>query len=782
MRRITYRRPAGDWLDGLPLGDGRTGVMVLAATDGVRLQLNDGTAWSGSPASEHRHGPVDAAAAAEARAAARHLLDDGRAVEAERALTALQARYAQAYLPFADVEIRHVPAAEVERSLDLSEAVHSAAAGQVRHTTFVSAPDGVVVHELTSMQPIEVTVTAHSPLRDLGSTWPGDGFQLLLALPADVAPSHEPAEPPLRWNLAGVEPVEGAVVARIVHDGVADAATGGPLTRLRDVRTLRLVLATQTTFTGIGRAPCGDARQAAATAQQRVTDALDAGPEEVRARHVAAHQSLYSRVSLRLGDAEQATDTLVDPDRRIAELGPAAATDPELLETLFDYGRYLLISASRPGGLPATLQGLWNEQMQPPWSSAYTLNINTEMNYWPAGPLGLAETGQPLFDLVEALAASGTETARRLYGARGWTAHHNTDAWAFTSPTSGDASWSQWAMGGVWLICQIDRHRRFGAADEAWLERFWPLVQGAAAFVLDLLEEDADGFLVSFPSTSPENRYATADGPAALTVGSGMDRALATELFAVLAEVAAHLGRSGDPVVVEAAAARQRIRPPGIEADGTIREWHPGARSVEPDHRHLSHLVFAYPGYALDDGLAAALTQTLDARGDDSTGWSLAWKLALRARLGDADRVAELLRYLVRPAVTGVAHAGGLYANLFAAHPPFQIDGNLGYTAAICEALVQGHNGVVDLLPAWPPMLDAGVVRGLVAEPGITVYLSWRNGVPVTVSLQALSQRQAGPRLVRHAGLSRVVDISADRPVTVDWSSLTAPPPRRNPR
>ncbi|NED94614.1 glycoside hydrolase family 95 protein [Phytoactinopolyspora alkaliphila] len=785
MRTIRYRRASEDWLDGLPLGNGRTGAMVVTGDDGVRLQLNDGTAWSGSPASEHRRGQADAVDAAAARAEARRLFDSGQAVAAEVALQTLQARYAQAYLPLADVQIRHAPSVEVERMLDLEDAVHTATAGAVRHETFVSTPDGVLVHQFVSPKPTDVTVVATSPLRPLAHGWDGHRLQLLLALPADVAPGHEPFEPAIRWHVDGVVPVQAAVVAGVVHDGVvevADAAEGGPVenrrvrVRFSSVRRLRLVLATATTFTAVGREPHLDVQAAAEQAGSVVTAALACDAGTLRARHVAAHRELFDRVGLRLGPQDDPAAEIVDPDQRVAALaagsGADATADPPLLETLFDYGRYLLISSSRPGGLPATLQGLWNEQMQPPWSSAYTLNINTEMNYWAAGPLGLPETEDPLLELVEALAENGESTAARLYGARGWTAHHNTDAWVFTSPTSGDAAWSQWPMGGAWLVCQLDRRRRFGAADAQWLRRIWPLARGAAAFVLDLLEPDDDGHLVSFPSTSPENHYATPGGPAAITVGSGMDRALAAELFSIVVALSEDSGQDGDPVAAEARQARARLRPPVIDPDGTLREWHAGAQQAEPEHRHLSHLVFAYPGTAeLDDELAAAVGRTLDARGDDSTGWSLAWKLALRARLREPARFASLLRYLIRPVTGQAAHAGGLYPNLFAAHPPFQIDGNLGYTAAVCEALVQGHRGHIDLLPGWPEDLGDGSVRGLIAEPGITVGFDWRDGIPVTVTLRALSARQAGPRVVRHRGTSRNIEIPENRHVTVEWSS-----------
>lgn len=762
VRTLTWTRPARNWLDGLPLGNGRTGAMVLASAGELRLQLNDGTAWSGSPGSEHRRGVITEAEAQSAREQARALLARGEPRAAERALQPLQNHYSQAYLPFADLRIRQRERGGVHRSLDLHEAVHTAHLGDVCHETFISAADHVLVHQVRAERPVDLDVTLSSPLHVIDTCAEDEELCLLLRLPADVAPSHEPEQPPLRWQAAGVEPLQGAVLARLRHDGEARPADGG--VELIGVTEVDLVLATETTFTALGRDPQGSAADAAARAGDRIATAMARGLAEVRREHVTAQRALHGGTSLSLSE----TDELSDPDR----LEGNAHEDPALIEALFDYGRYLLTASSRPGGLPATLQGLWNEQMQPPWSSAYTLNINVEMNYWAAGPLGLLETAEPLLALTEALARNGQDTARRLYGAGGWTAHHNSDAWAFTSPTGGDASWSQWPMGGAWLTCELGRLLDFGDPGHRWGERLWPLAAGAARFVLDLLEGH-EGHLVTFPSTSPENRYLTAEGPAALTVGSAMDRSLATELFELLGRLAAELGHADDPVVAEAAQAAARIRPPAVTADGTIQEWHEDLTAEDRQHRHLSHLTFVYPGVdaLADAGLAAAVRATLDERGDDSTGWSLAWKLALRARLGDGARFGELLRYLFRPVIESAQHAGGLYPNLFAAHPPFQIDANLGFPAAVCEAMLQSHRGEIHLLPALPPVMTTGSVRGLVARPGLSVDIDWRDGVPETIRLTARETRAAGPHILRFGPTRQRVEVPEAGTLTHHWAA-----------
>ncbi|MCI2957621.1 glycoside hydrolase family 95 protein [Agromyces atrinae] len=781
MGELRYRRPSVDWLDSLPLGNGRTGAMVSARAESVLLSLNDGTAWSGSASSEDRDERVSPERAAAALAAARRAIELGRPADAERELAVLQNRYTQAYLPIGEVRLDIAgvaPETPLERSLLLDDAVHAITVagvrGDIEHESFVSTPQNVLVHRLTSATPIDVSLTAATPLAVLTDRRTARRARLTFRLPADVAPGHEPDEPAAIDHLDGITPLEGAIALGWEHDG--EASVDGDRVRLSGITRLVLVVATETTFAGIGREPIGDADGAAARAGARVEVALAIGIDAVRERHVATHRALLGGVSLSFGGDEPSGPAALDPDERVRRASSAAdpvtTTDPALLALLFEYGRYLLAASSRPGGLPATLQGLWNAEMRPPWSSNYTLNINTEMNYWAAEPTALADTQLPLLDLLDALADRGRANAARLYGARGWVAHHNSDAWAYSSPTRGDASWSQWVLGGAWLVRQFDERRRFGSLTTHEAERFWPIVAGCAAFLVDWLVEAGDGALDTRPSTSPENQYASDAGPVSVTTSSAMDRSLIREVFALAPAVARAAGAGDDPLLTEIAAAAARLRPVDV-IDGDVVEWHAGAVAIDPHHRHVSHLFAAFPG---DSGLPdAAARHVLDARGDDSTGWSLAWKLALRARLGDTDAVGRLLELVTRPAADG-HFRGGLYANLFAAHPPFQIDGNLGYTAAVAEMLVQSHGDAIVLLRGLPAALDRGSVRGLVARPGIVVDLDWSGGAPTRVALRARHASAAGIHVVEHDGERRSISIGTDAPTVIDWRTPPTSP------
>ncbi|NMO49599.1 glycoside hydrolase family 95 protein [Actinoplanes sp. TBRC 11911] len=755
--------PAAGWLEAFPLGNGRLGAMVHGVPGREHLQINDGTAWSGSPHNERMNSRIDPSVAARALTDARAAIDRGDPAAADRRLRDVQGGWSQAYLPFADLHLTVGDAGVVEayrRELDLATATHRVSylldGAPVRWSCFVSAADSVLVLRVETERPVDVEWRLASPLRVHGNEADEHGAWMTVRLPSDMPPPHEPDLEPA-WDEAEGAALRGAVVVRVAHDGQRRA--GGSA----GVRRLDLVLATATTFTGIGLPPDGDETTARAVAKQAVDRAL--GRSDLAGRHEREHARRYGQVALDLGPvaAERPTaERLTERDTGLAAL-------------LFAYGRYLAVSSSAPGGLPSTLQGLWNDDMRPPWSSNYTINVNTQMNYWAAETADLADTLEPLVDLVEALSENGGAT---LYGARGWVAHHNTDAWAFTAPVGrgrADPSWAFWPMGGVWLTWLLHEHLRFGASDEFAAKRAWPILRGAAAFCLDWLRPKADGTVGTVPSTSPENHYVGPDGRVvAAGRSSTMDLVLIAGLFDALGGLAARLGVDDDPVVAEVRQVRPRIPGPAIGADGMVPEWIDDPAQGEPGHRHLSHLVFAYPGDTPDDPvLRGAVSHSIDDRGEDSTGWSLAWKLALRARLRQPGHVSRLLDLMIRPAPPERAgEHGGFYPNLMAAHPPYQIDGNFGYVAAVAEMLVQSHRGVIEILPSLPAAWSEGRVTGLVARPGVSVDIAWNRTGPTEIGLRA--RRPAGRTTVtvEFAGRRTTVDLTRGERVMVELDTF----------
>tara|TARA_R110002051_G_scaffold167627_1_gene238233 strand:- start:3802 stop:5865 length:2064 start_codon:yes stop_codon:yes gene_type:complete len=687
----------------------------------------------------------------------------------------MQSDYTQAFLPLATMELRigaesdrADSSSDYRRVLDLSDAVHSVTSGSVTQSTVVSHPHGVLMHVIEGLPAAaRVEVVLSSPL----SVLENDNSTLLVRLPSDVAPGHESDFAPISWSSDPGASLEGAVIARIVTEKTDAGAS----------RTVVFV-ATGTTYRGPQLPPEGTAADVAASISSRLDAAIAAGSDRVRADHCADYRSFFDRVSLELGAHDTATPSDVRVSTAAESVDGPLAVDPSLAALLFDYGRYLLISSSRPGGLPATLQGIWNDSLQPPWSSNYTTNINMQMNYWSSDVANLPEMAEPLVDFIEALSEAGRETAHRLYGARGWVTHHNSDAWAFTSPVGaghGDTSWAFWPMGGLWLVRHLTERLNFG--DSEFAARAWPIIRGAAEFALDWMVQRPDGVWVTTPSSSPENQFSTASGvPASLSESSTMDLSLLRELFETVLATAAQLDLTHDAVVREATE-RITVLPelPPLSGRGGIREWSDDAPAVDPHHRHLSLLYALYPGTAaFTDEHRRAAEQTLEERGDDSTGWSVAWKIALWARLGREDKVSDLLRLQFRPATTASGpFAGGLYPNLFAAHPPFQIDGNLGYVAALAETLVQSHAGYVELLPALPAELANGRVRGLIARPGLVVDIEWVDSQLVHASLRAHGSTQNV--IVRYRGrdVIRAVDsISGTQLSSSDFNeSDTAP-------
>lgn len=745
-RTLEYDRAAERWLEALPLGNGRIGVMDWGSFP-ARLGLNEESVWSGTPGSEEAQRRVGVDEARELYARAQRAALDGRPADAERDLRAAQSGHTQAYLPVGDLLIDAPETDTSHRSLALADAVHTALGAGVHATTLVSEPHDVVVYRVEGVA--DPVLTLETPLRLERYEETRTGARWILSTPLDVPPTHERQLPDAIWAENDEETLRVVVEAGVRRDGDATI----------------VIVAIETTYAGLGESHLLGIDDAITRASDKTASALAEAYDELKRAHISAHREFFDRASI---DGSVPAGAISDRLDAARASGDTAAADPDLVPLLFDYGRYLLISASRaPGRLPANLQGVWNDNPRPPWSSAFTTNINVEMNYWAAETANLAELADPLFDLIGAMARSGEKVAASL-GARGWAAHHNSDAWGFTSSVGeggGDPKWSFWPFAGAWLLQHVAEHRAFGSDDEVVSPR---VVRGAAEFLLDWLVETPSG-LGTAPSTSPENTYLDDDGTErSIGIASTMDLALTRELLGTVSA-------GSDEVAARARDALSRL--PGLDERATdhgVLEWDRAHAEADVHHRHVSHLYALHPGSAASTTFERAAAVSLDRRGADSTGWSLAWKMSLWARLRRSDRLDELIQLFLRDARGNDGQfAGGLYPNLFAAHPPFQIDANYGYVAGIAESLLQSHRGEIELLPAVPSSLSSGSVRGLVARPGIIVDIAWANGDLVEAQLLAREGR-GGPVRVRWGSATAEVDVSTEEATIITPQDLRA--------
>lgn len=751
---LQYDQPASRWTDALPLGNGRLGCMVFGDAKKARIQFNEDTLWLGGPHSYANVGAV------EHLGELRQLLFDGRQREAERLamreFMSVPLRQCS-YQPFGDLFLEFSGKGKPQsysRSLDLQSATTTTSfkldgIGYTRRVIASNPAQAIIVQiECDTAGALNFSASLTSP-QSGAKVAATDSSQLLL--------SGQLADYKTREGVPVKSEVRYAARLR-VSTSQGKVAVSEDKLKVTGATKATLVLTAATNHVSF-KDLSGDPEARSADAMAAVTDDWTA----LHSEHIADHRQLYDRIDLRIGKPSREWKST---EERI--LANQETPDAELATLLFNYGRYLMIASSRPGTQPATLQGIWNDSLAPPWDSKYTVNINTEMNYWLCDPCNLPECAEPLFDALKGVAESGHVTAREQYGAQGWVLHHNFDLWRGTAPIN-HSNHGIWPTGGAWFCLHLWERYLYSGDEEFLRDTAYPLMKGSSEFFADYLIEDPrseEKWLISGPSNSPEQ--------GGLVMGPTMDHQIIRALFANTAAAAEELGIDTE-FRERLLALHARIQPNQIGKHGQLQEWIEDKDDPKNKHRHVSHLWGLHPGNEItpdSPDLFAAARQTLEHRGNEGTGWSRAWKINFWARLRDGEQAYDVMQKLLT--LTGSKltkyRGGGVYPNLFDAHPPFQIDGNFGATNGICEMLVQSHRKtadgrrIIELLPALPPAWSEGQISGIRTRSGFEIDLRWKDNKVVSCNVKSML---GAPALLKFGEEQVALDLVAGSSKTV---------------